>query len=266
MVENRIILYDGKKEIAEAEEALTARRTKIVEALEVCRSAMEKFLERPIDFEDLEPFLKSANEDDRKEKAIKLWLSKTRQVVPALKVKLTSAIITPKEVIDLLEPFAEYLKDKSEDSKRYWEEKSKVFAVIPVGKEDRDIIIERCRVYCPHGVDPELGKFAYQYVQIINYGNKFFSRYGGGSGPIEDNPDTFPHFLKPLLMGRHIPVNEHGGIIWEFALKPGLFTQNGIFKTAFDERIHVKGGSVYRPLSLKRGVEKDERFNTHWVD
>ncbi|NBW20165.1 MAG: hypothetical protein EBR82_70570, partial [Caulobacteraceae bacterium] len=149
MSENRIILHDGKKEIAEAEAALTTRRGKIVAALEACRIAMNEFLDRPIEFNDLEPFLKSANDDERKEKAIKLWLAKTRQVVPALKIKLTSAIITPKEVIDFLEPIAEYLNDKSDDPKQYWDDQHKVFAVIPISKEDHDIITERSRVYCP---------------------------------------------------------------------------------------------------------------------
>lgn len=256
METNRIIIYDGKKEIAEAETALIQRRAKIAEALEACRVAMDKFLERPTDFEDLEPFFETKNEEARKELAIKLWLSKTRQTVPALSVKLTTVIITPTEVTELLKVFQNYKEMESQDPKRYWDEQHKVFAAMPISKEDKDIITERSRVYCAPKVDPELGKFAFQLVQLINYGNTFYNRYGGGTSPLETPNSTFQHFLKPLLVAkRHTPLSEHSVEgVWEYALKPGLFTQNGSNEKAFDEKPVIRGNGGFKPLALHHGL------------
>jgi hypothetical protein len=233
---NRIIFQDGKAEAEKDEMRLIEHRTNIVAELETARLATVNFLGREVEYEDLEPFINEKSED-RKERALKLYLEMHNQSIPKLMVKLSAAMITPTEVKTFLEGLEALDTYRMDDPKRYWDSNAKIFAMIPVSKEEKAILIERNRVYCAPDVDPDFARFAFQYVRMINKGNKFFTRYGGGTKV--GNPD-FPEFLKPLVIVKTHRISENGARAYyeEFALVPGTFTVNGNHSFVFDERLY----------------------------
>lgn len=233
MSSNRIILYDGKFEAEKAEEELLERRNNILQGLESARMAMVQFLGREMEYSDLEPFINQTKADERKEMALKLWLEVTNQTVPKMFVKLSSAILTPPEVTKLLEGIVKMDEWRSEAPKRYWNEKAKVFEVVPVSKEDKDILIERYRVYCANGVDPEFAKFVLQYVRMMNFGNKFYTRIKGGTSP---DSEDFPKFLRPIVeVKKHFLFGDRRQFHCEYRLKDNTLTIDGKHGLAFDE-------------------------------
>lgn len=239
MSSNRIILYDGKFEAEQAELELVEHRSNILQGLESARLAMVQFLGREMEYSDLEPFIKQTKADERKEMALKLWLEVTNQTLPKMFVKLSSAILTPPEVTKLLEGIAKVDECPSEEPKKYWNEKAKVFEAIPVSKEDKDIFVERHRVYCANGVDPEFAKFVLQYVRMMNFGNKFYTRIGGGTSP---DGEDFPKFLRPIVeVKKHFIFDNHKQFHCEYRLKNNTLTIEGKHTYAFDE---YKSGSI----------------------